>query len=410
VEEPTTRLSIDQIINAVLVSDPRLRAGFQAINQAHASALTASLPPNPTMMADIQLLPLTRPFTVTDQGGPPQMDFQFSQPIDWWLFGKRAANMAREAMGVKVAESDYADRIRTRIADAASAYYDVVEAQALHELARQDVANLKRAQEATEKAVQAGSRPLLELRRIQLDRLTAERSVRDAEATLVNSKARLRAMIGRTDADPTFGLVADLDRPLTVESIPLEEAYEIAVRNRPDIESSRRRVAMAAADMEAQRRAAYPSVAPQFGYTRQFQKKAIGFPDADSWMAEVTMTLPLWDRNQGNRARAASVLTQAQFSLAGDLADLRADVTNTLKQLETARANSRAISDQQLQIAGEVLRGMIAAYTAGGRPLIDVLDAERNFRDTYRAYISTRAAYWRAVYRFQSAIGQKVPR
>ena len=49
-----------------------------------------------------------------------------------------------------------------------------------------------------------------------------------------------------------------------------------------------------------------------------------------------------------------------------------------------------------------------AAYNAGDRPLIDLLDAQRNYRETYRLYISARAGFWRAFYRYNAAIGQQV--
>lgn len=406
-----TKLTFDQFINAVLVSDPRLRSGFEAINQAHANALTASLPPNPNLFTDIQLLPLTRPFTVTDQGGPPQYDLQVSQPIDWFLFGKRAANMAREALGVRAAESDYADLVRRRVLEAATAYYDVVEATGLVELARQNVANLQRVETATLKAVEAGGRPRVDLDRVRLDLLAAQRAVRDAETSLVTMKTRLWAMVGRTDAGPGFDVAGgDVDRPFSAEPLRLEEAFDLAVRNRPDIEARRRRVAQAGADAKAQYRAAYPLVTPQFGYTRQFQTKAIGFPDANSWAAALTVSLPVFDRNQGNRARATSVLSQAQFDLAGDLAALRAEVQSVDQELRAARANATAVAGDQLRLARQVLDSVTTAYEAGGRPLIDVLDAERNFRDTYRLYISARAAYWRAVYRYGAVLGQQLPR
>ena len=44
----------------------------------------------------------------------------------------------------------------------------------------------------------------------------------------------------------------------------------------------------------------------------------------------------------------------------------------------------------------------------GGRPLIDVLDAQRSYRDTYRLYISSRADYWRALCKYNSVIGKQV--
>jgi len=58
----------------------------------------------------------------------------------------------------------------------------------------------------------------------------------------------------------------------------------------------------------------------------------------------------------------------------------------------------------------EVRDSITKAYDVGGRPLIDVLDAQRTYRDTYRLYISSRANYWRSVYKYNSAIGKQVTR
>ena len=51
-----------------------------------------------------------------------------------------------------------------------------------------------------------------------------------------------------------------------------------------------------------------------------------------------------------------------------------------------------------------------AAYRLGGRPLIDVLDAQRSFRDTQRLDVHDHAAYWRSLYRFNAAVGKEVLR
>lgn len=40
--------------------------------------------------------------------------------------------------------------------------------------------------------------------------------------------------------------------------------------------------------------------------------------------------------------------------------------------------------------------------------LLEVLDAQRNYRETYRLSITSRANYWRSVYKFSSAIGKQV--
>ena len=410
-ELPTgTALTLDQVINAVLVSDPKLRAGFELINQAHADALTASLRPNPSLFADAQLLPLTRPFTVDDQGGPPQVDAQVTYPIDWFLFGKRAANMVVATRGVKSTEADFEDTIRQRVAEAASAFYDVLETKGLLALARQDVTNLERVEAALAKAVEAGGKTQVELNRLRLDLALARRAVRDAETALVTAKAKLRAIIGRSNSDPDFDVSGSLDAQLNANLPAPEEAFELAVQNRPDLSSLRWKISQARASVVAADRAAYPQVSPMFGYTRQFQQKAIGFPDASSWTAAATVTLPLFDRNQGNRAKARSTVTQNQYLYDAAVVALRAEVTTAAQEYKAAQTTAADIAAEQLKLSREVFDAITLAYQTGGRPLVDLLDAERTFRDTYRSYVSSRAAYWRAVYRYRAAIGQQTPR
>ena len=90
------------------------------------------------------------------------------------------------------------------------------------------------------------------------------------------------------------------------------------------------------------------------------------------------------------------------------LVDLRAEIEEAVRDFSTAYQNARSVAQEQLKLAAEVRDSITKAYDAGGRPLIDVLDAERSYRDTYRLYISSRANYWRSVYKYNSAIGKQV--
>jgi cobalt-zinc-cadmium efflux system outer membrane protein len=401
-------ITLDQAINACLLADPKLRAGFEAINQASADSLTASLRPNPTLTADVVMLPLTRAFTPTAQGGPPQADYNVSYPIDWFLFGKRAAAMAAGALGVRVSEADYADLVRQRATDTAVAYYNVVEAKALLSLAKQDVESLQQVEGATRRGREAGTLSQLDLNRVSLDLISGQRNLRDAESTLASAKAKLRALLGRSDADPDFDVAATLDTPLTGPAVSVEDALAQALSARPDLQSLNWKLAQAQASIESERRKAYPSVAPALGVTRQYQQSITGFPDATSWNATLAVSLPFSDRNQGNRAKAASVAVQSNQQLQLAVVELRAEIESVAAELNTARANADAVAQDQLKLATAVRDAIVLAYRAGDKPLIDVLDAQRNYRDTYRAYYSSRANFWRALHKFQSAIGQQV--
>jgi outer membrane protein, heavy metal efflux system len=402
------KMTFDQAVQTTLMADPKIRAGLELITQANADLRTSSLFPNPTMLVDGLALP-TRGVTPDHTSGPAQIDVFASYPIDWFVFGKRAAAMASARLGVRQSESDYAGVIRQRVATTAVAFYDVVEAKELLKLAREDTANLKKVEAITQKAKDAGNRTKVDLDRVRLDMLRSEQAVREAESALAVAKAKLRSLFGRTDPDLDFDVASDLDAPLTAELMPLEKAYALAQENRPDIQSLRWQVDKARADVVVEDRKRYPDVTPAFGYTRQYQGPPIGQPDAETWNVSITTTVPVFNRNQGNRMKAQSIAVQLRYNLDGALVDLRAEVTQVVQDLDTAHKNAMAIGQDQKKAAQDVLDAITKAHeVVGGRPYVDVLDAQRSYRETYRAYINNRANYWRSVYRFSSAIGKQI--
>jgi cobalt-zinc-cadmium efflux system outer membrane protein len=401
-------MTLDEVINTTLLADPKLRSAFEEITQATGDVWTASLRPNPTASVGGQLLPLTRPFTVDRTGGPPEFDVGFNWQIDWFLFGKRTAAMIAASRQLNVTEQEYYDTVRQRIRDAAVGFYDLLEAKMLLEQARQDLENLKKVEAVTKKAVETGGRAAVELNRISLDALRSAQALREAESTLNAARSKLRAFLGRNDADPNFDVSGALDLPDKTPTITSDEAFAQAVANRPDIASLRYKIGKAEADTRVEKRKAFPEVTAKVGYQRQFQRLAVGQPDANAYNVGVDFSLPIFDRNQGNRLKAASNLVQSQFDYQAGLVELRSEIDQVLQELRTAQANAEAAAGPQLKLAEQVRDAITKAYQAGGRPLLDVLDAQRNYRETYRFFISSRANYWRASVKLNATLGKKV--
>ena len=405
---PMERMTLDQVINTTLLADPKLRSAFEEITQSKGDVWTAELRPNPTFSPGGQLLPLTRPFTVDRTGGPPEMDLGASWQLDWFLFGKRAAAIVAANKQLRATEQDYYDTVRQRVRDAALAFYDILEAQGLAEQARQDLQNLQKVENVTQRAVESGGRAMVELNRIKLDRLRSDQTLREADSLAVTSRSKLRAFLGRTDSDPKFDIIGSLDLPAVKPNLTADEAFAIAQENRPDLASLRWKIEKAQADTVVEHRKAFPEVTGKLGYARQYQVRAIGAPDANSYGFGVDVTLPIFDRNQGNRLKASSNVVQSQYDYQAGLVDLRSEIEQVLAELRTAQATAEAAGGEQLKLAGEVRDAITKAYAAGARPLLDVLDAQRNYRDTYRLFISSRASYWRASVKLSATLGKKL--
>ena len=399
-------ISLSEAMSETLQSDPKLRAAMEAIRQAEGDFTTSSLPPNPSVQINGLFLPV-RTFTPDRPGGPPELDVIGSWPIDWWLFGKRAAAMANAQIGVAVSNADYCDQVRQRLANTASTYYDVLSARAMLQLAQDDLASLKRVERITIQGVRFGGTGTIEAERIRLSVLDAQREARSRATALTTAKAQFRAAIGRPGPMSATDAAGNLEIGKLAAPLALSDAVSLAERNRPDIISLRRQVAKARSGIEVERTKARAQITPALGYQYQWQE-SIGVPDAPSYTAQMGVTVPLFDRHQGNIAKAQSVLAQSCYNLQAQLVQTEADVEQAVAEFQTAHEDVTAIGPPQLAAARSVRDRTLVAYSLGGKTLLDVLDAERAYRDTHRSYILGQSRYWHALYRLNAAVGQQV--
>src|SRR5262249_44263401 len=154
------------------------------------------------------------------------------------------------------------------------------------------------------------------------------------------AKSRLNALVGGALTNHMYSAIGALDKQIRMELPAPEAAYAMALQTRPDINALRWKVEQARSNMGVEERRAYPTVTMSGLYTRQYQLKAIGFPDADSWGASVGLPLPIWDRNQGNRIKAESAATQSLFALEAGELDLWSEIESVLAELTAARDNA----------------------------------------------------------------------
>jgi len=401
-------MSLEDAVLEALKCDPTLRAGAEAIHQAEADFETSRLPPNPTLTLNGTYLPV-RPFTVANPGGPPELDVIAGYPVDWFLFGKRAAAVGSAKLGVCVSNADYADMVRQRVSGAIAAFYDVLEARSMLDLAREDLASQKRVEGITRQQVQFGGAGSIEVDRIRISVLGGQREVCDRETALVTAKAKLLAALGRRNVSPTFDVKGSLEIPHPATPPEAQEAISLAEQNRPDIASLRQQIEKAQADIRVERTNAYPAITPSVGYTDQYQTSQ-GSPDAQSMSVSLVAAVPLFDRNQGNLHKAQSVATQAALNLEAQLAQLHAEIKQAVAEFESAKDDATSTGPEQLRTARSVRDRTEAGFRAGGKTLLEVIDAENAYRDTHRTYVLAQSSYWHALHRLNAAIGKQVLR
>ena len=139
-------------------------------------------------------------------------------------------------------------------------------------------------------------------KRIRLSVLDAQREARSRASVLTTAKAQFRAAIGRSGQMSATDAAGSLEIGNPAAPLALAEAVALAERNRPDIISLRGQVAKARSGIDVERTKARAQITPAFGYQYQWQESN-GVPDAASYTAQMGVTVPLFDRNQGNIAK-----------------------------------------------------------------------------------------------------------
>jgi outer membrane protein, heavy metal efflux system len=122
-------------------------------------------------------------------------------------------------------------------------------------------------------------------------------------------------------------------------------------------------------------------------------------------MAGLQVTLPIIDRNQGNRAAASAEVRRQQQLLAGTEADVRADYFGALQEYELRRSEVVETLQPLREHARTISEIAQAAYAQGGTDLLRLLDAERAQLDAELAYVQGMTQYQQSVSNLQAAEG-----
>ena len=224
---PKEKIDLPTAIQLCTLQNFRLQASATKIEQAESDLITASLIPNPSLYTDLQLIPLQKA-NVENQLGPPQQDAIFAIPIDWLVFGKRAAVMQAQQLGISVVRADQEDAIRKAVSQTVDVFYWVLQAEEMLKLAEEEHEDAKKIQAAIAKLVAAGKAGDFETNRAKLDVLDTLLNVHARELDLATAKAKFRPLIGRTAADADFDVVGTLEIKAVVPVPNLKEALALA--------------------------------------------------------------------------------------------------------------------------------------------------------------------------------------
>jgi len=387
-EAPRTRLTLIEAVELALRHNASLRAKEREYEATRAGETTARSRPNPTASY------------VAEQLGSPGVESQhtvaLSQPIE--TGGKRRRRIESARAATRVSEFELADVRRQIIAQVKKAFGDVLVAEATLKLASDNLRIVDEVERVNRLCAETGEIAELELLRIQNQRFVFDRDLADATQAGQAAKIALRTAVGPEAVAPEFAVVGELD----FLDLPLdrEQLLQEMLARRPDIRAAEAGQERARADLNLARANASGDFAPLVQYQRIGQDHTFG--------VGISIPLRVFDRNQGEIVRTRAEVERADRLREAAVNQARAEVETALATVLKEQEKVRRLRQLYLPRAQRARETVEFAYRRGGLSVLDLLDAQRTYRETALEHVRALGSYRTAVYQLEAAVGGRL--
>lgn len=341
---------------------PELAAARQQSDIAQAETRVARAYPNPELEIG------TGPWrSRVGAGSGTASAYGITQPID--LPSVRAARIAAAAAAADGAAA-FAQSVRLAVGtQARQSFFELLRRKEDERLARENLELLEQIQGRVLKRVEVGEAPRFELVRAEAETLAASNALAAARLRLEEARGALRRIAGGLLAQE-FDVRGELLSPPGLP--PLAELQAVVLAENPALRAAAAERERAQRRLDQERALRAPQPALRAGESRD--------PEMRAAVVGLTLSIPLWDRREGQIAQAqASVglaTTQAEqqrVQLLRELEAAHARLSIAQRQIATFEAGLLRSAETALQVAE-------AAYRFGERSFLEVLDAQRTLR------------------------------
>ncbi len=380
-------------------SNPTLRAAQIGIDESRAEEVTAFLRPNPDLTAGIDQI---NPFAKNPVDKYSPFSEAFPSASVSYLHErrhKRELRLESAQKGTAVAQSQLEDQKRNLIFNLRTAFIQMLQAKAVLDLAKENLAYFDRELAISRERYNAGDIARVDLDRLELQRVQYESDLQTADVNLRTAKIQLlqllndRTPIDQFDASGPF----DFSEPALVQ----DDLRRIAMEERPDLKAAVQSVDKAQTDYKLA--VANGSTDPTFGM--DFARN----PPIPVYVGvNVNIPLRIFDRNQGEKERTRLDIGRNERLRDAAQAQVFSDVDSAYVTLLNTVTLLRPYKTKYLATAARVRDTIAFSYQHGQAALVDYLDAQRDYRSVQVSYLNLVGSYLSAASQLNLAVGREV--
>jgi cobalt-zinc-cadmium efflux system outer membrane protein len=315
---------------------------------------------------------------------------------------KREQRVALAKEEKSLAELGVREVMRQVIATVQDTYVAVQQAKQNLALAQDNLKSLEGVVTVNEARLANGDLAQVELERSRVAALQYSAAVQQAQLLLDQAKIQLQQAIGRRQKTTDLDVTAELRRDVVLDTQP--EIAQQALAQRPDYLMGQQSQILSQADLRLQVANGKVDYSVGTEYTHQ---RAWGI-GGSSMGVYFSMPLPVFNKNQGEIARAEREIKLAQARITAREAAIETEVDQAYRQYTVSRQLLANIEIGMLGKARTVRDTTEYSYRRGEASLVEFLDAQRAFNDTMQTYNDARASFARSLYAIETVSGATV--
>jgi cobalt-zinc-cadmium efflux system outer membrane protein len=400
-------LTWEQVKAKFEAANPALRADALGVDEVKAAETTAFLRPNPQVGLSSDGLQIA-PHTVPGLGTHwvPLTGTQLVPSISYLHERDRKRELRLESakQGTQISASEHEDLQRNLLFDLRSQFVETLEAKAVLDLAKDDLAYYDKIIEISRNRFKAGDIAQIDLDRIELLRVQYEVEIQTAIVNLRTAKIELLQLLNERTPVEQFDVTGVFD--FSDELKPLEEFRQIGLDERPDLRAALQSIQQAQTNHKLA--IANGSTDPTFStwysynpaFNNSFGRYTLG--------ASVNIPLRIFDRNQGEKQRTQIDIGRNQQLSEAARAQVFSDVDSAYTQVESSIALLKPYKAQYKDQALRVRDTVTYSYEHGGASLMDFLNAQSDYRTVQLAYLQLIGSYLTAAGQLNLAVGREV--
>ncbi|BFU92462.1 MAG: putative Cation efflux system protein CzcC [Nitrospira sp.] len=385
-----SRYTLGQVIQLALQHNPKVKGAEAVLEQSQSQRVTAGAYLNPTIMGTAGRGTIRDPangVSITER------TITVQQPLEW--LGKRAARQRVADAGVGGALAGIDQTKVSVMADTKGAFFQLLFAQQDARLARENLKTVEDLMKLVSARVSTKEAPKFELIKATVELQKAQKDLARADNAFLVARAKLNTATGKALGE-SFAVQGEFE---TVRAgLELHTLMNQATERQPALRRQQKVVEQAEYTIEHERASRIPNVSVIGQYHRE--------AGDESMTAGLSVALPIWYRRQGEIGTAMGAHREAQAERDRMQQELEQTITQHFQDMQTAQAQMKVFEQGLLHQAREALDIAQFSFRHGATSLLEVIDAQRVYRQTLLEYAQAQADHSIALVRLERAVGE----